>query len=46
MAHVILEVFVGPRGEEELHDAGVTVVRGPDERRVTKLKERTEREEG
>jgi hypothetical protein len=45
-AHLVLEVCVGPRGEEEFHDAGVTVARGPHERRVPTLKERTERERG
>ena len=45
-AHVALEVFVGLRGEEEFHDFGVTVDRGPDERRAPILKERTEREGG
>jgi hypothetical protein len=43
-AHLALEVFVGLRSEEEFHDGGVTVERGPHERRVPKLKERTERE--
>ena len=45
-AHVVLEVCVGLRGEEEFHDFGVTVERGLDERREPKLKERTEREGG
>jgi hypothetical protein len=43
-AHPALEVWVGLRGEEEFHDAGVTVARGHDERRGPILKERTERE--
>ena len=43
-AHVVREVFVGLRGEEEFHDFGVTVGRGPRERRGPILKERTERE--
>ena len=44
-AHVVLEVCVGLRGEEEFHDFGVTVERGPNERREPIfLKERTERE--
>ena len=43
-AHVVLEVFVGPRGEEEFHDAGVTVARGLHERCGPILKEWTERE--
>ena len=45
-AHLVLEVWVGLRGEEEFHDFGVTVVRGPDERRVPSLKVRTDRERG
>jgi|AntAceMinimDraft_5_1070358.scaffolds.fasta_scaffold288821_1 hypothetical protein len=44
MAHVVLEVWVGLRGEEEFHDFGVAVFRGVDERRPPILKERTERE--
>jgi hypothetical protein len=43
-AHLALEVCVGLRGEEEFHDGGVTVPRGPGERRLPILKERTERE--
>ena len=44
-AHLVLEVFVGLRGEEEFHDFGVTVARGVHERRAPiLLKERTERE--
>jgi hypothetical protein len=43
-AHVVLEVCVGPRGEEEFHDAGVTTARGVDESRRPILKERTKRE--
>jgi len=44
MAHVVLEVWVGLCGEEEFHDFGVTVFRGPVERRgPILLKERTER---
>jgi hypothetical protein len=46
MAHVVLEVWVGLRGEEEFHGFGVTSDRGVDERRVPILKERTERERG
>jgi hypothetical protein len=42
-AHLVLEVWVAPRGEEEFHDAGVTVARGQHERRFPILKERTER---
>jgi hypothetical protein len=45
-AHLVLEVWVGLRGAEEFHDFGVTSDRGVDERRVPKLKERTERERG
>ena len=45
-AHLVLEVFVGLRGEEEFHDGGVTPGRGVDERRPPILKERTEREGG
>ena len=45
-AHVVLEVCVGLRGEEEFHDFGVTVERGVHERRLPNLKERTERERG
>jgi hypothetical protein len=45
-AHVVLEVCVGLRGEEEFHDFGVTEERGKGERRQPILKERTEREGG
>ena len=45
-AHLVLEVCVGLRGEEEFHDFGVTIPRGPEERRPPILKERTERERG
>ena len=45
-AHVVLEVFVGLRGEEEFHGFGVTFGRGVHERRLPSLKERTERERG
>jgi hypothetical protein len=42
--HLVHDVSVGPRGEEEFHDTGVTFPRGQDERRPPILKERTQRE--